>query len=207
MINPDGSWSGGVQWVIPATNGQLGLIVPPITAILLNPVVTEGTNKLLASDALNTTSWTGSTNWTDLLAPHAGANYFTGTNLLRTPTTGPTVTFAGDSLTLGPETTGNASLILKLNPPGGTYIINNCTNAGGVIEAGIGNGTNYLSGTNWFVAAPSALGCLNDNTRCIVLTNLNLSGSSTLSNGVASSGNGLGTIVTPAMPRISPGRS
>jgi len=195
VINPDGSWSGGVQWVIPATNGQLGLLVPPITAILLNPVVTEGTNLLLASDALNTTSWTGSTNWTDGLAPHSGANYLTGTNLLRTPATGSSITFAGDSLTFGPETTGNPSMILKLNPPGGTYIINNCTNAGGVIEAGIGNATNYLAGTNWVVATPSALGLLNDNTRCIVLTNLNLNGSATLSNGVASSGNGLGSIV------------
>jgi len=195
VINPDGSWGGGVQWVIPATNGQLGLIVPPITAILLNPVVTEGTNLLLASDALNTTSWTGATNWTDGLAPHPGANYFTGTNLLRTPTTGSSVTFIGDSLTLGPEVTGNPSMILKLNSPGGTYLINNCTNAGGVIEAGLANCTNYLSGTNWVAAAPSALGCLNDNTRCIVLTNLTLSGSAALSNGVASSGNGLGTIV------------
>jgi hypothetical protein len=38
-INPDGSWSGGVQDVILATNGQLTFTVPPITAELLNPMV------------------------------------------------------------------------------------------------------------------------------------------------------------------------
>ncbi|HEY1789231.1 MAG TPA: autotransporter-associated beta strand repeat-containing protein [Verrucomicrobiae bacterium] len=43
MINPNGSWSGGVQFVTPATNGQTTFLVPPITAVLLNPVVT-GTN-------------------------------------------------------------------------------------------------------------------------------------------------------------------
>ena len=76
-INADGSWTGGVQSVIPATNGQLTVTVPPISAVLLNPVVTEGTNVLLANDAIGTSSWTGSTNWSDGLAPHAGANYFT----------------------------------------------------------------------------------------------------------------------------------
>ena len=37
-INADGSWTGGVQSVISATNGQLAVIVPPISALLLNPV-------------------------------------------------------------------------------------------------------------------------------------------------------------------------
>lgn len=194
VINPDGSWSGGVQAVLPATNGQLSLVVPPISAILLNPVVTEGSNVLLSSDALNTSSWTG-TNWTDGLAPHSGADYFTSTNLLRTPTTGGAVTFAADSLTLGPAVQTNSSLKLKLNAPGGTYIINNCTNAGGVIDAGVSDATNFLSGTNWFASAPGGFGLANDNTRCIVLTNLYLSGTATLSNGVASASDGMGTIV------------
>jgi len=38
-INPDGSWNGGVQQVLTATNGQLTVYVPPISAILLNPVL------------------------------------------------------------------------------------------------------------------------------------------------------------------------
>jgi hypothetical protein len=42
-INANGSWAGGVQSVITATNGQLTVTVPPISAVLLNPEV-EGTN-------------------------------------------------------------------------------------------------------------------------------------------------------------------
>ncbi len=38
-INPDGTWAGGVQEVLSAPNGQLTVHVPPISAILLNPVV------------------------------------------------------------------------------------------------------------------------------------------------------------------------
>jgi len=37
-INTDGSWNGGVQQVLTATNGQLTVLVPPISAILLNPL-------------------------------------------------------------------------------------------------------------------------------------------------------------------------
>ncbi|HEX3719953.1 MAG TPA: autotransporter-associated beta strand repeat-containing protein [Verrucomicrobiae bacterium] len=44
-IEANGSWAGGVQSVIPATNGQLTIQVPPISAILLNPILTgTGTN-------------------------------------------------------------------------------------------------------------------------------------------------------------------
>jgi hypothetical protein len=38
-INRDGSWGGGVQEILSVTNGQLTVSVPPITAILLNPVL------------------------------------------------------------------------------------------------------------------------------------------------------------------------
>jgi hypothetical protein len=38
-INADGSWTGGAQSVTSATNGQLTISVPPISAMLLNPVV------------------------------------------------------------------------------------------------------------------------------------------------------------------------
>jgi hypothetical protein len=42
-INPDGSWNGGVQEVLSATNGQLTVDVPPISAILLKPCQTPKT--------------------------------------------------------------------------------------------------------------------------------------------------------------------
>ena len=196
-ISAGGNWAGGFQAVLSArnggTNGLLTLTVPPISAIFLSPEL-EGTNVLQANDAPGASSWTASTNWTDGLAPHGGANYFALTNLLRSPTNGSSVTFAGDSLTIGPSVPGNTSFRLELNAPGGTYIINNCTNAGGIIDAGISNGTNYLSGAKWFIAAPSSFGLAVDNTRAIVLTNLNLSGSFTLSNGIANPAGGLGTI-------------
>lgn len=47
-INADGSWSGGVQSVTPAVNGVLTLTVPPISAILLNPVLPAATNLLFS---------------------------------------------------------------------------------------------------------------------------------------------------------------
>jgi hypothetical protein len=59
-INPDGSWAGGTQAVLPATNGQLTLVVSPITAVLLNPVVlpTAGTNIMFSlTGNLLTLSW------------------------------------------------------------------------------------------------------------------------------------------------------
>jgi autotransporter-associated beta strand protein len=37
-INADGSWAGGVQSVLAMPNGQVTLIVPPITAVLLDPM-------------------------------------------------------------------------------------------------------------------------------------------------------------------------
>jgi autotransporter-associated beta strand protein len=66
-INADGSWAGGVQSVISATNGQLTVIVPPISAVLLNPMLLPGTgtnitfsvtaNQLKLSWPSNYTGW------------------------------------------------------------------------------------------------------------------------------------------------------
>jgi hypothetical protein len=39
-INADGTWTGGVQAVLTATNGLFTVNVPPASAFLLNPVVT-----------------------------------------------------------------------------------------------------------------------------------------------------------------------
>ena len=51
-INADGSWAGGVQSVIPATNGQVNLLVPPISAVLVNSFVPPSSNAFLTSIAL-----------------------------------------------------------------------------------------------------------------------------------------------------------
>ena len=73
-INANGTWAGGVQAVLPATNGQLTVVVPPISAILLNPIVT-GTNivygisgnQLTLNWPTNYTGWLLQSNATGLL--------------------------------------------------------------------------------------------------------------------------------------------
>ena len=56
-INPNGSWSGGVQAVVLATNGQLTVNVPPISAFLLKPVLAPPIIALSVSSSQLTLSW------------------------------------------------------------------------------------------------------------------------------------------------------
>jgi autotransporter-associated beta strand protein len=51
-INADGSWAGGVQSVISATNGQVNLLVPPVSAVLVHSFVPPSSNAFLTSIAL-----------------------------------------------------------------------------------------------------------------------------------------------------------
>ena len=153
---------------------------------------------LTANDtgAGNIGSYNNAGNWSDHLAPHSGANYYTGPYLMRS-TYGGSAVFAGDSLTLGPAVPGNTSFRLKATS-GSTLTINNCTNAGGIIDNGNGGATYFLSGNFWYVSAGSAFGLAGDVTRTTVLTNLNLYGSAIITNGpitTISGGEGLGTIV------------
>ncbi len=101
-INPDGSWTGGVQSVLSATNGQLNLTVPPMSAVLLNPVAA-------------TVYWSGafSANWA------ASGNWLSNT----VPTSASDVVFSFPSLgnfstTLGQNTTVNALSIQETGPIG-----------------------------------------------------------------------------------------
>ena len=156
----------------------------------------EGSAYLTANDASGSTSWNTGLNWNNKGAPVAGTNYFTGGYLLRTPASGATAVFAGDSLTLQPNTTANttAALNLKLSNNGVTTF-NNATNAGGPISDGNGGDTYFISG-NMVVTAPTAFWVQNDASRTLILSNLNLSGTGSgnlITNGMP--GNGLGTIV------------
>ncbi|MGH8023861.1 MAG: hypothetical protein ACRED1_09785, partial [Limisphaerales bacterium] len=56
-INPDGAWLGGVQATLPATNGQLTVNVPPMTAILLNPVISPTRLAINAAGNQLSLSW------------------------------------------------------------------------------------------------------------------------------------------------------
>ena len=56
-INTDGSWNGGVQQYLPATNGQLTVSVPPVSAILLNPVLAPPAIAFSVNDSQLTLNW------------------------------------------------------------------------------------------------------------------------------------------------------
>ncbi len=56
-INIDGSWSGGVQQVLTATNGQLTVTVPPISAILLTPILAPPAITFSANGNQLTLNW------------------------------------------------------------------------------------------------------------------------------------------------------
>ena len=72
-INPDGTWAGGMQGILTATNGLLTVLVPPMSAYLLSPVIT-GTNltydvkgnQLTLSWPMNYTGWLLQSNSTGL---------------------------------------------------------------------------------------------------------------------------------------------
>jgi len=79
-IYTDGTWTGGVQQVLSATNGQLTVTVPPISAFLLNPIITSTNlvyslngNQLTLSWPANYTGWLLQSNSTGL----GNANWFT----------------------------------------------------------------------------------------------------------------------------------
>jgi hypothetical protein len=64
-INTDGSWNGGVQQLLSATNGQLTVYVTPSSAILLNPVLAPP--KITFSVSGNQLSLNWPTNYTGWL--------------------------------------------------------------------------------------------------------------------------------------------
>jgi hypothetical protein len=72
-INPDGTWTGGVQAVLAVTNGQLTVNVPPASAFLVNPVlatpeiaVSANGSRLILNWPTNYTGWLLESNSTGL---------------------------------------------------------------------------------------------------------------------------------------------
>lgn len=117
-----------------------------LTALALalgNGTMNAASVTLTNNDASNTTSLTSAGKWNNGAVPSAANDYYTGTNFIRTPQGSNYVTFAGHSLTLQPpdsQGTPMRSIIYK-GAGNDTYIINNLTNAGGVINSGAGNVT------------------------------------------------------------------
>ncbi len=145
-INPDGSWAGGIQSVLPATNGQLTVMVPPMSAVLLNPVAA-------------TVYWTGasSADWTD------SGNWLSNT----VPSSLSDVVFSFPSIgnfstTLGQDTTVNGLSIQETGPIG---ISGNALtiNSGGIDMLSASNNATINSALvlgasqNWAIAPGRAL--------------------------------------------------
>jgi len=184
------------QPIIKRSAWQLGLAGLLLLGATTISQAQDGTVSLTASDASGSTSWNTAGHWSNAAAPAAGNNYYTAGWLLRTPGSGTSATFAGDSLTLSPNANSltTAALNLKLGNNGVT-IINNCTNAGGPIADGNGGDTYFVSGNMYFSTA-TAFWVQNDASRLLILTNINMTGSGAanlITNGMT--GNGLGTIV------------
>ena len=130
--------------------GVLGLaaVVQPATASNIS---------LKTGDASGTTSFTGSTNWSNGAVPSSGNDYFTGAFGMRTPPDAVSYTFGGNSLTLANPTTTGFSLIDKASGAA-TYTINNFTNAGGIIRSGGGRTLKLtITGNVFAITANSAL--------------------------------------------------
>jgi autotransporter-associated beta strand protein len=154
-----------------------------IGCLLLLPTLTQATLiTLKTADASGTTSFTGSTNWSNGAIPGAGNDYSTYTSVvlnqsgMRTPPDALNYTFGGNSLTLTNAPAGGYSLIEKSTAGSGagrTLTINNLTNAwGGLLRSGgtvgsiitvtgnvfcvSGNSTLTADQCNWIINSPLA---------------------------------------------------
>jgi len=99
-INPNGSWTGGVQSVLSATNGQLNITVPPMSAVLLNPVAAT-----VYWTGASSASWTVSGNWLSNTVPTSASDV-----VFSFPSIG------NFSTTLGQNTTVNSLAMQETGP-------------------------------------------------------------------------------------------
>lgn len=126
-----------------------------------------GNVTLRTSDAANTSSFTGSTNWNPTGVPSSGNAYFTGAFTIRTTnttTTGLTFPFAGDSLSIdaGGRLLGKIGNNAANNTVVGTIQVPNLILNGGIVDQAGANSDNsvlIVSG-NVTVNAASFLGAL-----------------------------------------------
>ncbi|MBX3425545.1 MAG: autotransporter-associated beta strand repeat-containing protein [Pirellulales bacterium] len=116
---------------------------------------------LSASDGLGTSSFNTGLNWPGAVAPTAGNNYFTGSNILRTPADGASHVFAGDSLTVntasGTVADYSTGLLYKGTGNAGVITINNLILNSGLISHANGTGDLFQLAGNINVVAPSTI--------------------------------------------------
>jgi fibronectin-binding autotransporter adhesin len=130
-------------------------------------VATAGNVSLRTSDAANTSSFAGSTNWNPVGVPAPGNAYLTGPFTIRTTnttTTGLTFTFAGDSLSIdsGGRMLGKIGNNAANNTVVGTIqVANLILNGGALDQAGANSDNSVLTvAGNVSVNAASFLGAL-----------------------------------------------
>ena len=95
--------------------------------------------------------------WSDGLAPHAGGDYVTGENRMRTPADGGSHTFGGDSLTVNNTNALNGGVMYKGTGTTGVLTINNLILAGGQLHHQNGVGDLFQLAGNINVTANSTI--------------------------------------------------
>jgi autotransporter-associated beta strand protein len=112
-------------------------------------VASAGNVSLRTTDAANTSSFTGSTNWNPVGVPVPGNAYFTGPFTIRTTnatTSGLTFPFAGDSLSIdsGGRLIGKIGNNAANNTAVGTIVVTNLILNGGVVDQAGANSDNSV---------------------------------------------------------------
>lgn len=143
-----------------------------VTVLAFGLIPVQAANvSLKTSDAQSTSSFTGSTNWSNGTVPSAGNNYFTGAFTLRTPnptTSGNNYVFGGDSLSIdsGGRFLGKIGNNVAGNTTVGTITVNNLILNGCVFDQAGANSDNskLIVAGNVNVVAASMLGALGGTT-------------------------------------------
>lgn len=112
---------------------------------------------LNASDTLGNSSFNAALNWSNAAAPSAGNNYFTGNFSLRTPASGASFIFGGDSLRVNNTNGYSQGLFYKGTGNTGIITVNNLILDGGFISHGNGTGDLFQLAGNISVVNPSTI--------------------------------------------------
>ncbi len=137
---------------IPTTLG-LGLL-----AALSLPALSHAASITMdAGDTLGNSSFNSGLNWVGDAAPSAGNTYSTGNFTLRTPASGDSFTFGGDSLTINNSNGSSGGLLYKGTGTTGIITVNNLILAGGYIRHANGVGDIFQLAGNLSVTADSTI--------------------------------------------------
>jgi fibronectin-binding autotransporter adhesin len=105
---------------------------------------------MTASDGIGSSSFNTAGFWNNAAAPSAGNDYFSGNFVLRTPASGSSFTFAGDSLTINNTGPYSQGFLYKGTGAAGIITVNNLILSGGRIShaQGIGDVFNLAGNLN-----------------------------------------------------------